>query len=77
MAGDRIVEKTRYIIALDDCRIELDVFHGRHNGLILAEVEFADETSCDEFEAPEWFGQEVTEDSRYMNRNLAVNGLPQ
>ena len=77
MAGDRIVTKTRYIISQDAYRIELDVFKGAHTGLILAEVEFADEASSDEFVAPAWFGQEVTEDTRYMNRNLAVHGLPQ
>jgi adenylate cyclase len=37
----RRLEKTRYRIPLGRLTIELDVFHGKLRGLIVAEVEFA------------------------------------
>jgi CYTH domain-containing protein len=51
--------------------IEIDVYRGVHEGLVVAEVEFPDEKSCAEFEAPDWFGAEVTGDQRYSNLKLA------
>ncbi len=56
--------------------IELDVFSGAHDGLVLAEVEFESSATLHAYEAPEWFGAEVTEDSRYNNAALALDGLP-
>ena len=51
--------------------IELDVFHGEYEGLVMAEVEFPSEEVAVEYEGPEWFDDEVTFDSRYQNNNLA------
>ena len=51
--------------------IEFDVFEGKFAGLMLAEVEFSDETSANAFQAPEWFGEDVTYDRRYHNSNLS------
>jgi CYTH domain-containing protein len=34
------------------------------------------QSECDKFTPPSWFGHEVTDDSRYGNSSLAVNGLP-
>ena len=34
--------------------IEIDVYTGRHDGLVVAEVEFPDEKSCAAFKPPEW-----------------------
>lgn len=74
-AGRRI-EKVRYELPLDSGLIcELDVFSGGLRGLVLAEVEFPSESAALGFSAPGWFGEEVTEDSRYKNKNLAVRGL--
>ena len=50
--------------------IELDVFHGKLSGLIMAEVEFDSTEDAREFVAPSWFIKEVTLDSRYQNANL-------
>jgi len=77
LSGDRLIEKTRYIINENGNCIELDIFTGPHSGLILIEVEFEDEKASEAFTPPDWFGEEVTEDSRYMNRNLAVDGIPE
>jgi adenylate cyclase len=56
--------------------IELDVFSGTHAGLVLAEVEFESMDALEAFVAPEWFGVEVTDDGRYTNAALALDGLP-
>lgn len=74
-AGKRI-QKTRYAIPYEQHTIELDVFSGRLAGLIMAEVEFADVAAAMDFTSPEWFGDEVTADGRYKNKNLALHGLP-
>ena len=76
LTGDRQVEKTRYRIPLGDHTAELDVFEGRLAGLVVVEVEFEDEDALVAFEPPDWFGRELTDDGRYTNAALAVDGLP-
>lgn len=70
------VEKTRYEIPHGNNVIELDVYDKNLGGLLSAEVEFKTEAESNKFVAPEWFGSEVTEDSRYKNQNLALYGIP-
>lgn len=78
--GKRI-EKTRYEIPHGEgdekLTIELDVYHGKLEGLYTAEVEFKSEDMSTTFTAPNWFGQEVTEDQRFKNQSLAIHGIPQ
>ena len=74
-AGKRI-SKTRGIISRDNTDIELDIYHGRLSGLIIAEVEFESEESGRAFNKPPWMVREVTGDPVYMNQHLAVHGLP-
>ncbi len=76
LTGDRRIQKRRYRIPAGDLTIELDVYHGRLAGLQVAEVEFDSPDAAATFVAPEWFGREVTDDPRYKNRRLAVDGLP-
>jgi CYTH domain-containing protein/CHAD domain-containing protein len=76
LTGERRVEKTRYRIPLGDHTAELDVFEGRLAGLVVVEVEFDDQATMSGFDAPEWFGREVTDDGRYTNAALAADGLP-
>lgn len=52
---------------------ELDIFHGRHEGLLLVEVEFPSVEAANAFTPPAWFGQEVSNDPRYRNSWLAHN----
>lgn len=66
----KIIRKTRYLIPLDPYTIELDVFEGDHAPLIMAEVEFPSIEEANAFVAPEWFGEDVTQDSRYHNSNM-------
>ena len=70
-AGRRL-RKVRYEIPWDNVMIEIDVYRGRHAGLVVAEVEFPDTASCRRFKAPWWFGREVTGEKRYSNVRLAL-----
>lgn len=73
--GQRI-EKVRHSIPQGSLVIELDVFGGDLDGLVIAEVEFDSVEASDAFEPPAWFGREVTEDGRYSNASLARHGRP-
>lgn len=68
------VEKKRYEIDHEGYLIELDVYSGSLAGLIVAEVEFNSEEQANSFIPPDWFGEEVTHDVRYKNKNLALSG---
>ena len=72
----RRVAKTRHVIPHGELEIELDLYRRELEGLAIAEVEFPDDKSADAFEAPDWLGQEVTGDERYLNRTLATKGPP-
>jgi CYTH domain-containing protein len=68
-----ILTKRRYLIPLagTDRTIEMDLFSGRYEGLILAEVEFEDEASALAFTPPSWFGRDVTFSGEYQNSKLS------
>jgi adenylate cyclase len=72
----RRIEKIRYQTNEGGQKIELNVFRGNLEGLVLAEVEFPSREKSEEFEPPDWFGDEVTEDIRFKNQNLAQKGAP-
>lgn len=55
---------------------ELDVFHGELDGLLLVEVEFDSIEQANEFVAPDWFGEDVSESGLYQNSRLSREGLP-
>lgn len=66
-----LISKTRYLIPLPDGHTgELDVFHGRLEGLYFIEVEFADAEDAEHFKQPDWFGENVSKDERYTNSYL-------
>jgi adenylate cyclase len=69
-AGRRL-RKVRYEIPWKNLLIEIDVYRGKHAGLVVAEVEFPDRATCRKFKAPPWFGREVTGEKRYSNVRLA------
>ena len=66
-----LIEKNRYKIKVDGLIWEIDEFSGDNLGLIVAEVELADENQ--KFEKPSWIGREVTGDPKYFNSNLIKN----
>jgi len=76
LTDGRRVTKTRHEVALGELTAEIDVYDGALDGLVTAEVEFPDEGSARAFVAPAWLGRDVTDDARYGNRVLAVEGIP-
>ncbi|HWQ61176.1 MAG TPA: CYTH domain-containing protein [Negativicutes bacterium] len=66
-----LIEKTRYKEAYLGHTWEIDVFFGANGGLIVAEVELADEN--EKLALPAWVGEEVSADPRYFNSNLIAN----
>ena len=71
-----LITKRRYMIPLDDAHtIELDLFHGQLEGITLAEVEFTSVEEANAFLAPDWFGEDVTYDSRYHNSEMSKGAL--
>ncbi|HSV62051.1 MAG TPA: CYTH domain-containing protein [Chthoniobacterales bacterium] len=69
-AGRRL-RKVRYEIPWKKLTIEVDIYRGRNDGLIVAEVEFPSLERCRKFRPPEWFGREITGEKRYSNVRLA------
>jgi CYTH domain-containing protein len=77
LTDGRRIEKTRCAIqAPGGLTYEVDIYAGELRGLVTAEVEFSSERAAEDFQPPDWFGQDVTEDSRYKNQWLARHGLP-
>ena len=65
-----LVEKERYIVPWQGLVIEVDVFHGANEGLVMAEIELPSE----EYQLPalpDFIGKEVTSDPRYYNSYLS------
>jgi CYTH domain-containing protein len=69
-AGRRL-RKMRYEIPWRGLLIEIDVYRGKHAGLVVAEVEFPNLAMCRKFKPPGWFGREVTGQKAYSNVRLA------
>lgn len=68
----RLIIKKRYLIPLsNELTIELDIFGGDLAPLMLAEVEFPNETSANSFTPPKWFGEDVTFSGEYHNSRLS------
>lgn len=78
-----VISKTRYIIPVTgdglpvtgkglpvtgERKWEVDVFHGRLDGLVLAEIELGDEN--EPVSLPDWIGEEVTGQPQYYNANM-------
>ncbi len=76
LTADRRIQKVRYKIPLGDLICEVDIFGEPLKGLQLVEVEFDTLEQSSAFAPPDWFGNEVTDDKRYKNRQLALHGLP-
>ena len=68
-----IITKKRYLIPFEKYTIELDIFEGIYDGLILAEVEFENEDEALAFTPPSWFLEDVTYERKYHNSFMASN----
>jgi len=65
------VDKIRHLVDYAGHTWEIDEFFGDNAGLVVAEIELNSED--EDFEIPEWLGEEVTDDGRYYNVNLVQN----
>lgn len=63
------ISKTRYYHFVDDVQYEID-FYDDYDFLTL-EIEFKSVEEAESFEAPDWFGEDVTMNPDYKNINLA------
>jgi adenylate cyclase len=60
-----LIEKSRYKVEHGNHTWEIDVFEGDNEGLVVAELEL--KSAEEDYEKPDWLGEEVTEDARYYN----------
>lgn len=74
MARPHIIEKRRHEVPFGGLTWEIDVFAGKHAGLVLAEVEL--ETEEQAVALPDWVGREVSDDGRYYNASLSRAAAP-
>lgn len=56
------VFKTRYLYQVGNYTAEIDVFEGKHKGLIIAEFEFDSKAEMKLFKKPEFCGADVTQE---------------
>lgn len=66
-----LIEKRRHLLRRGPHLWEIDVFFGDNAGLVLAEIELSGED--EDFERPDWLGEEVSRDPRYYNARLAIH----
>ena len=67
-----LIEKDRYKIPLEDgYTLELDVFHGIYEGLIIAEIEFESIEKAESYKAPGYLSCDVSEMPEYQNSSLS------
>jgi adenylate cyclase len=71
LCGESIISKERFFINYESHLWELDVFSGDNKGLVVAEIELANENT--KFIIPDWVEKDVSEDMRYYNNNLISN----
>ena len=65
------LNKTRYCYPTGNLTAEIDIFHGRLEGLKMVEVEFPTEKDREEFIVPDWFGLDITQESWSANSILS------
>ncbi len=65
-----VLQKTRFRTRYAHHDWEIDVYAGDNEGLVIAEVEIATETT--DVVLPPWVGREVTDEARYYASRLAL-----
>jgi CYTH domain-containing protein len=70
-----IIEKVRYQVEYEGLVWEVDEFQGANSGLVVAEVELADEHQ--DVRLPAWVDQEVTQEIKYYNSQLIKHPFSQ
>jgi adenylate cyclase len=77
LAKASVVAKRRHRVPHAGAVWEVDVFSGKNEGLVLAEIEVADPEQLEHAvqNRPAWVGREVTSDHRFSNSALAERPL--
>lgn len=65
-----LLVKVRHLVPRDGLVWEIDVFSGQNEGLVIAEVELADEAQA--VRLPGWIGREITNDPAFSNSRLVL-----
>jgi len=68
----KVIKKKRYPYSVQNHNFSIDVFEGRHQGLILAEMEFERQSELGEFALPLFALKEVTDDPFFTGGNLVT-----
>lgn len=63
------IDKIRHEIKVGNHVYEVDIFAGKNEGLVIAEIELQSENES--FVKPSWLGKEVTNDERFYNAYLS------
>ena len=68
----KIIHKKRYPYTMQNYALSIDVFEGRHQGLILAEMESEKKVEADAFVLPSFILKDVTDDPFFTGGNLVA-----
>ena len=72
-ACGNVITKDRYVSGLGEgLKLELDIFHGAFEGLVMAEVEFPDEKTAQDYLPPAYVKEDVTMDGRFHNNRMSM-----
>jgi adenylate cyclase len=64
-----LIDKIRFHVVHGNHLWEIDEFYAENTGLVIAEIELED--AGEEFDRPNWLGEEVSDDKRYYNSSLS------
>lgn len=68
----KMIKKKRYPYSVQNHNFSIDIFEGRHQGLILAEMEFEGQSKLGEFALPVFALKDVTDDPFFTGGNLVT-----
>lgn len=78
-AGVGMIEKTKYHIPYGNIHmIELGIYHGTHEGIIIAAIKFKGRDALAKsnlLEVPQWFGKEITNNSSFFGHMLGDTSI--
>ena len=68
----KILQKKRYPYTLPGCSLSIDVFEGRYQGLILADLELESRAGAGEVDLPSFIIKDVTEDPFFTGGSIVT-----
>jgi adenylate cyclase len=68
---DHVVHKIRHLVPYEGHIFEVDEFLDENQGLVIAELELDHQQQP--FPIPEWLGEDVSDNPRYLNTSLATH----